>query len=429
MSAVELDHAFGNNIPLLLWFGGAGVTALVYILLFLSGRRTEPSFRNFILNSVSREAAQLVFSVTASAVSVHLLSNGFRDLLSAFAVLQSPANSPDEWSQIVQMVFCFSSPPAKRIMTLFSISEFFSGGALAMDVILHLMLCTGDPEQARHSGFKIRVIDSLCTLCQVWAWYLAKEFSGLRFVTIFVFGWGLRMLRYSMVFSKLDRRLLKKSEDRCCSSCLRFAFIRLGFVASKVILFLLAGALFIVSIEGIPCQHQVPAGVSPCACHDQLRESYVALYFIFTTATTVGYGDFFPVTNGGRAIVMLFMLIGIAALPGWLGHISDLLKLIDKLNHRPPARATVRQVTMDKMISNEFTPAAAFPVESDDGTSDSGSGGSGKTQPMIAELVAALRAKDEQIAQLHQIIEKMASSRAEEVAPGSRSGTEVEFAS
>ena len=50
-----------------------------------------------------------------------------------------------------------------------------------------------------------------------------------------------------------------------------------------------------------------------------------ALWWSIETATTVGYGDFYPVTAGGRAIAAIMMLVGIAtfslvtaALATWL---------------------------------------------------------------------------------------------------------------
>jgi voltage-gated potassium channel len=50
-----------------------------------------------------------------------------------------------------------------------------------------------------------------------------------------------------------------------------------------------------------------------------------ALWWSVETATTVGYGDFYPVTPGGRAIAAVVMLVGIAtfslvtaALATWL---------------------------------------------------------------------------------------------------------------
>jgi len=45
------------------------------------------------------------------------------------------------------------------------------------------------------------------------------------------------------------------------------------------------------------------------------------LYFSIVTITTVGFGDFFPSSNGGQAFLIVFALIG-------LGMVASLIKLI-----------------------------------------------------------------------------------------------------
>jgi voltage-gated potassium channel len=46
-----------------------------------------------------------------------------------------------------------------------------------------------------------------------------------------------------------------------------------------------------------------------------------ALWWAFATVTTVGYGDEYPVTNGGRIVAMILMMVGVAlvsVITGWL---------------------------------------------------------------------------------------------------------------
>lgn len=46
-----------------------------------------------------------------------------------------------------------------------------------------------------------------------------------------------------------------------------------------------------------------------------------ALWWAFATVTTVGYGDEYPVTNGGRFVAMILMILGVAlvsVMTGWL---------------------------------------------------------------------------------------------------------------
>src|SRR5208282_3565148 len=44
-----------------------------------------------------------------------------------------------------------------------------------------------------------------------------------------------------------------------------------------------------------------------------------ALWWAIVTVTTVGYGDRFPVTEGGRAVAVILMLVGI----GLIGVLTD----------------------------------------------------------------------------------------------------------
>ncbi|GHH74523.1 pH-gated potassium channel KcsA [Streptomyces sulfonofaciens] len=90
------------------------------------------------------------------------------------------------------------------------------------------------------------------------------------------------------------RRLLRSA--RGGSRHVRAAAWATGFTA----LFLLAGSWAIVPVEeGAP--------------RATLTTFPRALWWSIETATTVGYGDFFPVTAGGRVIAALMMLVGIAA--------------------------------------------------------------------------------------------------------------------
>lgn len=53
---------------------------------------------------------------------------------------------------------------------------------------------------------------------------------------------------------------------------------------------------------------------------------YVTLYFIFVTVSTVGYGDFFPITPPGRAFIAgLILYIIVYRLPISITKITDLM--------------------------------------------------------------------------------------------------------
>lgn len=48
-----------------------------------------------------------------------------------------------------------------------------------------------------------------------------------------------------------------------------------------------------------------------------------ALWWAFATVTTVGYGDKFPVTNGGRVVAVLLMAVGIALFSAITGSLAE----------------------------------------------------------------------------------------------------------
>lgn len=71
------------------------------------------------------------------------------------------------------------------------------------------------------------------------------------------------------------------------------------------VLFSLLFALYMIRVEGMG-----------------LVDAY---YFLVTTATTVGYGDFSPQTDMGKVLVTAYMVVGIGLLGLFLGKITDVM--------------------------------------------------------------------------------------------------------
>lgn len=65
-----------------------------------------------------------------------------------------------------------------------------------------------------------------------------------------------------------------------------------------IILLLEFGSIGILAIEG----------TNPNA---NIRTASDALWWVYVTITTVGYGDTYPVTNGGRVLGAVVMLVGV----------------------------------------------------------------------------------------------------------------------
>jgi voltage-gated potassium channel len=64
-----------------------------------------------------------------------------------------------------------------------------------------------------------------------------------------------------------------------------------------------------------------------------------AVWWACSTLTTVGYGDVTPVTFGGRAIAVVFMVLGLALLGAVTGSFSSwLLQVFTREDEKPPVR-------------------------------------------------------------------------------------------
>jgi voltage-gated potassium channel Kch len=82
------------------------------------------------------------------------------------------------------------------------------------------------------------------------------------------------------------------------------------FVSLLAIMTLEYGGIFVLGVE----QH---------AANANILTGPEALWWGVVTITTVGYGDFYPVTNPGRLVGALTMLIGIGVLGTLTGYLAN----------------------------------------------------------------------------------------------------------
>src|SRR6202044_4118684 len=68
-----------------------------------------------------------------------------------------------------------------------------------------------------------------------------------------------------------------------------------------------------------------------------------ALWWAVVTVTTVGYGDRFPVTEGGRAVAVVLMLVGI----GLIGVLTATVASVFIKEHTDANREEIKKGHMD----------------------------------------------------------------------------------
>jgi voltage-gated potassium channel len=100
---------------------------------------------------------------------------------------------------------------------------------------------------------------------------------------------------------------------------LRFSRRRFGFwIMCNLIAVVLISALVIFSLE---------KGKNP-----GIHSYFDALYMVFITIATVGYGDITPITTGGRVTIIITLVLGIGALSGFITLMAT--KRADKARRR-----------------------------------------------------------------------------------------------
>jgi voltage-gated potassium channel len=85
----------------------------------------------------------------------------------------------------------------------------------------------------------------------------------------------------------------------------------------------------------------------------QLHYFTDALWWSFVTATTVGYGDIFPVTTTGRLIAVLLMSFGIGLLGVFVGTITTFIVKRDNQRENPGIQSIIDRVRRLNELNKE----------------------------------------------------------------------------
>lgn len=93
---------------------------------------------------------------------------------------------------------------------------------------------------------------------------------------------------------------------------------------SLFLVFWLVGAAVFSKIEGWQV-HSLPLDSESCCLLTAItsRSFGVGVYFVFVMASTIGYGDYSPQTQAGRAFFCVWALLGVAILTVLFSVLSD----------------------------------------------------------------------------------------------------------
>jgi len=158
-----------------------------------------------------------------------------------------------------------------------------------------------------------------------WADLLASlPFPQVKVLRLFRLVRVVRLLRKNGV-TRILRTLL---EDRAGSALL--TLVMMG------ILVLEFGSLGILHIE----QYQDGANITTASD---------ALWYVIVTISTVGYGDRFPVTNDGRLVGTLIIVIGVGIFGTFTGYLANLFLAPKKSKRESVAAIDAAQIQVDRL--------------------------------------------------------------------------------
>lgn len=151
-------------------------------------------------------------------------------------------------------------------------------------------------------------------------WYLVPAFDGARILGI------ARLGRVGRMFLVSTR-----------GSVLRDLGRRLGHAALYSAALIACAALVVRSVEPV---------------ESGFRSYGDALWWSIVTFTTVGYGDLFPVTTGGRVAAVLLMLGGVALVGALAGSLGSFFSRVDDADGAEAA--TLERTAHDEAVLREL---------------------------------------------------------------------------
>lgn len=141
-----------------------------------------------------------------------------------------------------------------------------------------------------------------------------------------------------------------------------------------------AGAVGMLMYVGALAVYSVELGAS----ESTITDFGTALWWAFVTVTTVGYGDFSPVTFQGKIIAVVLMFTGIAL----IGIVTATLAswIVDQVNLETNRREDAREKEVAKEAAQEAIAAVAAKARVPEGTKRAAAPGSAAAMPPSPEI-------------------------------------------
>lgn len=162
----------------------------------------------------------------------------------------------------------------------------------------------------------------------------------------------------------------------------------LGDRAGSALLSLLLVAILIIEFGSMLMLHF--EGASPDA---NIVSASDAIWYMVVTMSTVGYGDQYPVTNPGRELGAVIILVGVGIFGTLTGFLANLF-LSPRKQRVPPAPASAT------VGADAVTDAVAPPPAG--GTSPSRE----EAAAMIADLTALVAQQQQRLGELHALLQR-----------------------
>jgi len=175
--------------------------------------------------------------------------------------------------------------------------EFFTISIFSIEYVLRII----------YSDLRIKYIFSfygIIDLIAILPFYvsLGLDLRSLRVFRLLLLVRILKLFKYNSAISRFKRALIMAKEE----------IILFGFI-SVILLYLSAVGIYYFENEAQP---------------EQFKSVFHSLWWALTTLTTVGYGDMYPITLGGRIFTFFVLLIGLGIISIPTGLIASALSQV-----------------------------------------------------------------------------------------------------